>query len=670
MAGIGDSGHAAPGSARIVYQATPEVRAILGDLGRTEDVKLSADGSRVAIVEYLRNRIVLFAIRMCPRDEGGKSPAVEITDYSVVTSQSLGHPHGVWFLNNETLLVCNRAGDVCLFRVPAPGELPRERSLRPLSRINGQGLLRATVQTPGSLDGYATDDGRFRVLVCNNHWHFVSAHLVAADDPRRIHNQGVIIERDLRIPDGVSISRDARWIAISNHVDGEVLIFRNTPALNRRTRADAHLQGLVCPHGIRFTSDGRVIVADAASPYLHVFECRGDWQGVYAPARTVRMLDDETFFDGRYDVREGGLKGIDIDTSGRVLVTTHMRDVLAFHDLDALLSRHDGVDAQEIAVLRQERDESLQRQKRDVLKRRWSVAERTSWTVRGWRRSWTLHRKDARRRRNMSELALQNRRSRETASDPGSGGPAVSMTTHGHRLELAFYALESIASGDVKPARLILWLSDQATCARPPETLQRLAQRGLEIRHTEDVGPHTKYFPYLEGARTPGVPLVTADDDTLYPRDWLRRLLAAYAEAPAVIHCFRARRMLVRDGRFQPYSVWPVCKDTRPSHCNFITGVSGVIYPPEYLDFLHRQGSAFQVCCPHADDIWLTANAIRGGVKVAQVDAHPHHFPAVLGTQHQRLFDINVTSGLNQVQLRRTFSEADLHVLATCAHLT
>jgi len=119
-------------------------------------------------------------------------------------------------------------------------------------------------------------------------------------------------------------------------------------------------------------------------------------------------------------------------------------------------------------------------------------------------------------------------------------------------------------------------------------------------------------------------------------------------------------------GRLAPYNEWRPCEDTQPSHLNFITGVSGVIYPPGYLKYLKQQGGAFTQSCPYDDDIWLGVNALRSGFKVAQVGSQPRLFPTIPGSQKERLYTINVLSGLNQAQLRRTYSDADLMALQDC----
>jgi hypothetical protein len=422
---------------------------------------------------------------------------------------------------------------------------------------------------------------------------------------------------------------------------------------------------MVCPHGVRFSPDGKVLVADAASPYLHVYESdNGDWNAGQYPARSIRIVDDETFYDGRYDSREGGLKGIDIDNTGRVLLTTHRFGVLEFRDLNKLLSRNDAIDSGQMMDLLSQRDRSLKRQSSALLKREWNVNSRARQTL--WDLRWGLIQRKAnmRMRLRMLDLYLRNRWSGESVLDPS--GPVLSMTSHCHRLELAFYALESIAVGSKKPSRIILWLTDQSACSNFPVTLQRLQARGLEIYHVEELGPHSKYYPYIDRETDLATPLVTSDDDTLYPPDFLQRLMDAYEADASVIYCFRAHRISMKAGRLAPYNEWLPCDDTQPSHLNFITGVSGVIYPPGYLKYLKQQGKAFTQSCPYADDIWLSVNALRSGFKVAQLGSKQRLFPTIPGSQKQRLYTINVLSGLNQIQLRKTYSKADLLALRDC----
>jgi hypothetical protein len=244
------------------------------------------------------------------------------------------------------------------------------------------------------------------------------------------------------------------------------------------------------------------------------------------------------------------------------------------------------------------------------------------------------------------------------------GGPVVSLTTYGDRIHKVYITIESIAQGSHRPSRLILWLDDPDQFNNPPRSLSRLVARGLELRTCSNFGPHKKYYPYVVENNSHQIPLVTADDDILYPKWWLDGLNAAFEAASKQIHAYRAHRVVLTDGQIAPYSSWP--RSAGPaSILNFSTGVSGAIFPPEFLDTLRDQGEGFTAVCPRADDVWLHATAVRSGVLIHQVMKDSVHFNVVPGTQGQALMHGNVTSGANDLQIAATYTDDDLLRLVT-----
>jgi hypothetical protein len=245
------------------------------------------------------------------------------------------------------------------------------------------------------------------------------------------------------------------------------------------------------------------------------------------------------------------------------------------------------------------------------------------------------------------------------------GGPVVSLTTYGKRVNTVYLAIESIAGGSVLPSRLILWLDDEASFRNLPSPLRRLRKRGLEVFLSPNHGPHTKYYPYVESHASFDTPLVTADDDILYPQSWLEGLLEAFREYPDAVNCYRARVITLNDHGMADYAQWELCGSTEPSVCHFATGVSGVVYPPQFLPVLKRAGTAFQGCCPIADDIWLHVHAIRAGYRIRQIRPESLHFPTIPGTQDVSLFDDNVQHGENDMQAKATYRQDDIQILRT-----
>lgn len=256
---------------------------------------------------------------------------------------------------------------------------------------------------------------------------------------------------------------------------------------------------------------------------------------------------------------------------------------------------------------------------------------------------------------------LRQRNMRSTESVLSARGPVVSLTTHGARLQRVFYTVESIARGKLKPSRLVLWIDHALLDAGLPASLQRLVARGLEVRGTQDLGPHTKYFPQIMSEPAPSRPLVTADDDVIYPDYWLQMLVDGWRQHPSAITCFRAYRFGLRpDGQLSPYARWSGCESVLPSPLHFLTGVAGVLYPVDMQLALRSAADAFKTRCPRADDIWLNVVALRAGVPVRQITPVRRSFYEVPGTRAHGLALGNVCGGENDRQITATYTPADL----------
>jgi len=246
----------------------------------------------------------------------------------------------------------------------------------------------------------------------------------------------------------------------------------------------------------------------------------------------------------------------------------------------------------------------------------------------------------------------------------GAEGPVVSMTTYGDRERDAYLTIESIALGRIKPSRMILWLNERPSRLEYPKALQRLEKRGLEVKFTKDYGPHKKYYPYVKDEKIGDFPLVTADDDVIYPPSWLDGIWAAYLKEPSAIHCYRARMIAFdANGDLRNYTSWNLCNTTEASYAHFPTGTSGVIYSPEILKKLREVGDLFLNFCPMADDVWLHAHSLRAGFKVRQVAACAVIFHTLERTQSRSLQIQNLHGGKNDVQIRATYTEGDLSLI-------
>src|SRR5262245_58078834 len=90
---------------QIEYAAPPSVTNILGLLGRTEDLRFSPNNRRLAVAGFTRNRISVFDIDIT---SSGNKTHVTLTGGVELVSRALQYPHGVDFIDDDTVITTNR----------------------------------------------------------------------------------------------------------------------------------------------------------------------------------------------------------------------------------------------------------------------------------------------------------------------------------------------------------------------------------------------------------------------------------------------------------------------------------------------------------------------------------------------------------------------------------
>ena len=307
---------------QIAFDASPDVRAALGTLGRTEDVRFAPSGRRLALAGFRNDRIAVADVEVA-------GTTVAITRLRELASSSLHDPHGVDFLDEETLVVGNRRGGVVVLRLPSVASDDGVEWVDPLGTA-----VEAAADGPGSV----RVDGRRAALVCNNWANTITRHTAEAGGG--LDTGAAVLRKWLDLPDGVAVSNDGRRLATSNHNTHTVLVHSYPPA-DPDAKPVAVLRGVLYPHGACFGHDDRyLLVADAGRPLVLVFRpSSGGWPGGAYPDAAIRVMDDETFARGNVSPQEGGPKGIDLHPEANVLAATAEAMPLAFFDLDAALER-------------------------------------------------------------------------------------------------------------------------------------------------------------------------------------------------------------------------------------------------------------------------------------------------------------------------------------------
>ncbi len=284
---------------QLELRASNAVRSVLSDIGRTEDVRFSPDNRRLILAGYGLNHLLILRIAIEASDAG---PVVVADDFMELTSDGITSAHGLDFLDDRTLAVANRDGLVSILEIP-PGELAgRHSRIDPIRELSG-GIF-CKLKSPGSLAARRDAGGRISLLVCNNYTHRVTQHVVDPARGYRVRSNRVLMARSLDIPDGIAVSYDERWIAVSNHNTHEVMLFDAAAPLGPgRSRPEFCPTSTILMACASPPDDRHLLVADAGAPLIHVYERGSGWAGERGPIRSVTVLDDETFIRGRANPR-------------------------------------------------------------------------------------------------------------------------------------------------------------------------------------------------------------------------------------------------------------------------------------------------------------------------------------------------------------------------------
>jgi len=195
----------------------------------------------------------------------------------------------------------------------------------------------------------------------------------------------------------------------------------------------------------------------------------------------------------------------------------------------------------------------------------------------------------------------------------------VSLTSYGERLTAtAPYAIATIFQQTIQPDRIILWVAYEDK-EKIPQIMEKLTEKGLEIRFCEDIKSYKKLIPAIKSF--PDDYIITADDDVFYPKNWLEQLLAEHKKKPNKIICHRAKEINVDENHnLLSYNCWNFC--IKECESLFPTGVGGILYPPKCFHKNITNKELFMKFAPYADDIWFWAMAVIN--KEYFGDENPH----------------------------------------------
>ena len=235
-----------------------------------------------------------------------------------------------------------------------------------------------------------------------------------------------------------------------------------------------------------------------------------------------------------------------------------------------------------------------------------------------------------------------------TLKPPKKTAPViVSLTSIPSRLGLVDITIRSLLAQELSPFKIILWLNEDWQL-KIPNRLKNLQNEHFEIRYCPGTSSYRKLIPTLKAF--PQHPIVTVDDDVIYPKNWLEGLYEAHKTAPDHVVCQYARTIARTKGVTAPYSKWPFLRKEQLESNNILPiGFGGVLYPNNSFGEDVFSETVYMELAPKADDLWFRAQTALNDKKILKLREFAQPIP-IINSQTVSLKKTNVRGDSNRKQ--------------------
>ena len=238
----------------------------------------------------------------------------------------------------------------------------------------------------------------------------------------------------------------------------------------------------------------------------------------------------------------------------------------------------------------------------------------------------------------------------------------VSLTSFPARFDKIDLCLKSIILQTLKPDRIIVCLGSDTKKSDITRSMKRFEKYGVEYRidQTQNLMPHKKYFYAMQ--EFPDAVIITADDDVIYPSNWLSSLYTSYKKYPHAISARRVHYISKKDGKLEPYDHWidQYRKLKTPSMSLIAIGNGGVLYPPHCFNKTAFDTERIKRLCLRTDDLWLKCMEVLQSIPVVWVKNWLVDPATIDFAKNERLSDANIFTGKNDDILRELMNNLSL----------
>lgn len=231
----------------------------------------------------------------------------------------------------------------------------------------------------------------------------------------------------------------------------------------------------------------------------------------------------------------------------------------------------------------------------------------------------------------------------------------VSLTTIPARTAMMGPALRSLLDQDTPADRIMLCLPrhSRRSGAPYPEPGTLNLPEGVDVLRCEDQGPATKLLPALKAE--PEALIVVADDDVIYPRDFLSTLLQAHRRRPEA--ALGLRGACLREGVRFPDLWHELCSGIDGMReVDILFGTWGFMVPAARMDAAVHDFSGHAEAVRWVDDVWISGHLARLGIPRLVVPARSFPIETLAAFRQALTYGPN-RSGENDAQAIAAFAD-------------
>ena len=213
----------------------------------------------------------------------------------------------------------------------------------------------------------------------------------------------------------------------------------------------------------------------------------------------------------------------------------------------------------------------------------------------------------------------------------------ISLTSYKERFNFLPITIKSLREQSISPNKIVLVLAEKDMKS------YNLKIKGIDIiTINKDLRPHNKY--YYAMLKYPEYAIVTIDDDIIYCKKMLESLYNSYIDHPNIVSGRRGHLMRYKkNGELKRYKFWKVQQKSiiEASYDIFLTGVGGVLYPPDIFNINEKYSKIIEETIT-ADDVALKYFEVIKGIDEKWVpNRHLLGLKIMTNLVHRPLVNIN-----------------------------